>query len=131
MGWVLATALLVAGCGPGAQASHGGDGADAVPVSGVVLAGPVCPVESVSPDPSCADRPVSGAELVIEATAGGEVLRVTSGPDGEFRMRLAPGAYRLVPQEVEGLMGTAGPMDLVVSAEPISDLVVSYDTGIR
>lgn len=128
---VAVIALLAAACAPGTGASASGD-AGAVLIDGIVLSGPVCPVESVSPDPSCADRPVSGAVLVVEAAGGGEVARVASGPDGTFRLRLPPGSYRLVPQPVDGLLGTAGPMDLVVPAgQPISDLVVGYDTGIR
>jgi hypothetical protein len=101
-------------------------------IEGVVVAGPVCPVQSVSPDPACEDRPVSGAVLVIEDARGGEVARVASDPDGKFRLRLPPGRYRLVAQDVEGLLGTPGPMDLAVEAgEAIDHLVIAYDTGIR
>lgn len=101
-------------------------------VDGRVVAGPVCPVESVSPDPACADRPVAGAVLVFENAGGGEVARVATARDGTFRVELPQGRYRVIPQPVEGLLGTAGPMDLVVEAgEPVSDLVIAYDTGIR
>ena len=139
IGCVIAAGLLLGGCGDrgagdsvSSAAPEPSQAATTAWIDGIVLAGPVCPVEPVSPDPSCADRPVPGTVLIFEETGGGEVARVTAMPDGTFRLELPAGSYRLVPQPVEGLMGTAGPMDLVVTAgEPISDLVVAYDTGIR
>ena len=114
----------VTGCATG--------GAAAVEVSGLAVAGPVCPVETASPDPACDPRPVAGAEMVIRDTAGNVVTRSSTDAEGEFRLTLAPGSYRVEPQPVEGLMGTAEPFDLVVEAgEPITDLQVAYDTGIR
>lgn len=101
-------------------------------IGGQVLAGPTCPVESMSPDPACAERPVDGAVLVVEDLAGDEVARTSSGADGMFRVDLAPGVYRLVPQPVEGLMGTAPAIEVRVEAdEPVTDLRIGYDTGIR
>jgi hypothetical protein len=99
---------------------------------GTVVAGPSCPVVSDPPHPSCADRPVEGAELVVTTPEGIEVARATSDAKGAFAIDLAPGAYRLVPQPVEGLMGTAEPMEFSVEwGMLIPELIVSYDTGIR
>jgi len=101
-------------------------------VSGTVTAGPTCPVVTDPPDPSCADRPVEGAVLVVTTLAGVEVGRTTSGGEGRFALSLAPGTYRLEPQPVEGLMGTAAPVEFTVEpGAPALDLVIGYDTGIR
>ena len=101
-------------------------------VRGTVVAGPTCPVVTDPPDPSCADRSVEGAQLVVTTLDGTEVDRATSDADGAFAIALAPGAYRLVPQPVEGLMGTAEPMEFSVEwGMLIPELTVSYDTGIR
>lgn len=101
-------------------------------IGGIVTSGPTCPVVTDPPDPDCADRPVAGAVLVIQDPAGAEVARVSSGADGRFWVELGPGAYRVVPQPVEGLMGTAEPMEVQVGAgEPVIELAVAYDTGIR
>jgi hypothetical protein len=101
-------------------------------VTGIVTAGPTCPVVTDPPDPSCADRPVEGAVLVVVTPGGVEVARVTSDADGRFAMSLAPGAYRLEPQPVGGLMGTAAPIEFGVElGNPTAELLVSYDTGIR
>lgn len=105
---------------------------DATGVRGTVTAGPTCPVERDPPDPACAARPVAGAVLVFTDVNGAEVARATSAADGTFMLELAPGVYHLVAEPVEGLMGTPEPMDLeVVAGGPLTELQLSYDTGIR
>lgn len=101
-------------------------------VRGEAVAGPTCPVVTDPPDPECEDRPVANAEVVVRDEAGAEVTTARTGEDGSFSLVLAPGRYQVVPQPVEGLMGTAATVDLVIaeSADP-PPLVVSYDTGIR
>ena len=101
-------------------------------VQGKATAGPTCPVETNPPDPACAERPVAGAVLVFTNAAGTEVARATSGADGAFSVELAPGSYTLTAQPAEGLMGTPAPMDVVVEGgQPMTEVQVSYDTGIR
>lgn len=101
-------------------------------VSGKVTAGPTCPVVTDPPDPSCADRPVEGAVLVVTTLDRVEVDRTTSDANGRFALSLPTGTYRLEPQPVEGLMGTAEPVEFSVEpGAPALDLVIGYDTGIR
>lgn len=104
---------------------------EATGVRGTVTAGPTCGVEMDPPNPACAPRPVAGAVLVFSDLGGGEVKRVSSAPDGTFTVELAPGAYRVTAQPVEGLMGTPEPMEVEVEAGQPTELQVSYDTGIR
>ncbi len=105
---------------------------DATGVRGTVTAGPTCPVVRDPPDPACADRPVAGAVLVFSTPAGAEAARVGSAGDGTFVVELPPGTYRLTARPVDGLMGTPGPLDVEVKAgQPMADLQVTYDTGIR
>jgi hypothetical protein len=111
---------------------HGDALPDATGVRGTVTAGPVCPVVTNPPNPGCADRPVAGAVLVFRDASGVEVARVTSAADGTYAVELAPGGYRLTAQPVQGLMGTPAPLDVGVEAgQPMTELTVSYDTGIR
>jgi hypothetical protein len=116
-----------------AACSSGGDPLPAPSgVRGVVVAGPTCPVVTDPPDPSCTDRPVEGAVILVLARDGSQVARATSAADGTFTVALAPGAYRLVPQPVDGLMGTAQEQDLGVAADgPMAEVTIAYDTGIR
>jgi hypothetical protein len=122
--------VVLAACAPGA--SPRGSGTVGNAVSGRVTAGPTCPVERQPPDPACAARPVAGAVLLVQDAAGREVARATSAANGSFSLTLEPGAYRLVPQPREGLMGTPAAMEFRVDeAVPTAVLQVSYDTGIR
>ena len=125
-----AVILVVTACSgpPGSSAT----GTTTQSVTGRATAGPVCPVERNPPDPACAARPVAGAVLVIQNQTGAEVARAITDQDGRFSVALAPGAYRLVPQPVAGLLGGGRPMDFQVgTGETLPPLAVTYDTGIR
>jgi hypothetical protein len=41
------------------------------------------------------------------------------------------GAYRLVAQPVNGLMGTPAPLEVVITRRNATHVTLSYDTGIR
>jgi hypothetical protein len=134
---VLALIAITAACTPGASSGVPSQTPSSSPASvvvdGRVHAGPVCPVEKVPPDPACADRPVAGAVLIVTTAAGAEVARATSAADGTFRVSLAAGDYVLVPQPVQGYMGTASPIPFHAQGDGAAPapLDVSYDTGIR
>jgi hypothetical protein len=98
-------------------------------IAGRALAGPTCPVVRVG-DPACNDRPVSGATILIRDAAGTVVAQMTTDADGRFQVGLPPGPYRIEPQPVEGLMGTASTLDVTVGAT-YKVVDISYDTGIR
>jgi hypothetical protein len=122
---VLLVATVLSACGPEAQSPE-------ITVSGVVLAGPVCPVVTDPPDPACEDRPVADAEIVVRDESGDSVATVRSAEDGSFSIALADGRYELLPQPVEGLMGTAATVIVTVEdGVPVEPIAISYDTGIR
>jgi hypothetical protein len=124
---VIALAILAAACGESSGTPSTGP---TTSVDGYVHAGPVCPVAQDPPDPNCADRPVAGAEMRVVDAAGDEVARVSTAEDGTFALGLPPGGYTLVPQPVEGLMGTAETQGFEVGSAAVH-LDVAYDTGIR
>ena len=96
-----------------------------------VVAGPVCPVEREPPDPACAPRPVTGAEVVLRDPSGAEVARATSDEKGTLSFSVPAGAYWMEPQPTAGLMGTAPPVAFSVAPAQALDISVEYDTGIR
>jgi hypothetical protein len=100
-------------------------------IAGRAAAGPVCPVETNPPDPSCAPRPVAGAVIVIRDAAGADRARTTTAADGTFFAALPAGAYVVEAQPAEGLMGTPSPMNVTVDAGETTSVELSYDTGIR
>ena len=129
--WAL---LAVAASGCGTQPDGSGTVTTTGPgytVSGYAHAGPTCPVEQDPPDPACGDRPVAGAVLIVHTATGVVVAEVATRSDGTFTLTLPPGSYTLVPQPVEGLMGTAAEQDLLVVNTSRTGIDVSYDTGIR
>ena len=131
---VVATALLgvvlaLGACTAGAASPAAGK----VAVRGTATAGPTCPVERPG-DSSCAPRPVAGATIVVQTGAGVEITRLTTAADGTFSVDLAAGDYRLVPQPVAGILGTADQVSVTVpaSGSPVPDeILIRYDTGIR
>jgi hypothetical protein len=100
-------------------------------LAGQALAGPTCPVETTPPDPACAPRPVPGAVLLVLDAGDERVAEIITDDEGRFSAAIAAGSYRLVPQPVEGLMGTAEPQDVTIEAGETTTVVVGYDTGIR
>ena len=100
-------------------------------VGGFVDAGPACGGPARVDASGCDNRPGEGAVLVVNGANGAEVGRVVSDGAGLFRLALAPGAYTLVPQAVQGLMGTASPIPFTVTAGAETYLPVTYDTGMR
>ena len=100
-------------------------------ISGRLVAGPVCPVESLPPDPACAPRPVEDALITIVSSAGRE-WRVRSDDDGYFRVKVPIGEVLVLFGPVKGLMGTPPEIGVEVTEGETTNLgEVAYDTGIR
>lgn len=99
-------------------------------VSGIALAGPVCPVESVPPDPACAPRPVVGAVVEAVDQTGTSLASAVTDDEGRFTLMLPAGEYTIVALPVDGLMGTPAPLDATVGGS-LDVGVLAYDTGIR
>lgn len=106
-------------------------GAARTGIAGVAVAGPVCPVESIPPDPDCAPRPVVDATVVIRERAGSEVARAMTAVDGSFFVELPAGDYEVEPQPVDGMMGTAAATEVTVQDGIAARVQLEYDTGIR
>ncbi len=98
-------------------------------VKGVLLAGPVCPVESNPPDPNCAPFPVAGANVI--ATSSDATVTATSDQDGRWSMQLTDGDWIITPQPVEGFFTKAEPFTIRMAgaAQDVGEFF--YDTGIR
>jgi hypothetical protein len=114
--------IVASGCGQTANASHFGS------LTVAVTAGPTCPVERID-DPTCAPRPVRGAQLLLEGA--NSITLVTDARGTARNERIPVGVYRLVPEPVDGLMGTPAPLRIVIRQGEAADAAVSYDTGIR
>ena len=99
-------------------------------ISGVAVAGPTCPVETVG-DPACAPRQVEGATIVAIDATGAEVGSAVTGLDGGFFIPVPAGSYTLTAGPVDGLMGQPQPLAVTVVDGAPAQVQLSYDTGIR
>jgi hypothetical protein len=99
----------------------------------VAQAGPVCPVESDPPDPSCAPRPVAGAQVVVTPADGSDdvVAQGETDADGRLTLAVPVGDYLVSAGEVEGLVAAPAPVVVSVLADLTTEVPVAYDTGIR
>lgn len=68
--------------------------------------------------------------MVIE-TAAGDSVSAVSDQDGRFEASVAAGAIRVIPQPVEGQLGTPSPIEVEVEGGSLDLGELAYDTGIR
>src|SRR5687767_14757340 len=101
---IVLVVLALAACSTGVPSPS------AAPGTGLAItavAGPVCPVETIPPDPACAPRPVAGATVVVQDGQGRAVATVELDAGGAAMVSLPAGDYVVQPHPVTGLMGTA------------------------
>ena len=114
----------------GACSSQSPNDATAI-ITGRLVAGPTCPVETNPPGPACAPSVVPDTEIVV-MTPDGVEIRARSGQDGTFRIAVPPGEVTITFAEAEGLMMAPGTITASVETNQIFELSdVLYDTGIR
>jgi hypothetical protein len=95
------------------------------------VAGPVCPVERVPPDPACAPKPVAGAPFVIRQVGGSEVATGKADGTGAVFVELPAGDYEVQGAPVAGLMGAPAGVIVTVADGRSVTAEIMYDTGIR
>lgn len=87
------------------------------------------PAKDTSP---CPDKPVPARITVTRADSSEQVVEVTSGSDGAFRIPLPAGHYVLHPANLTGnLLPAAQPLDVEVHPDRYTTVTVSFDSGIR
>jgi hypothetical protein len=97
---------------------------------GNVVAGPTCPVETA--EQPCPPRSLPNRLVLIETPGGTIVMRVTTDQQGQFRVTLAPGTYRvLVPSDSNRFPIQGTPQQVTVVAGQTMQMLVELDTGIR
>jgi len=104
-------------------------GASTTGVRGVVLLGPMCPVET--PTSPCPDRPMTGTD--VEVLRGGDVVaRVTTDAEGRFEVPVPSGDYSVRAVLADGGPGmSVQPVDVTVTEGSYVEVTVSVDSGIR
>ena len=95
-------------------------------IEGQVSIGPVRPIERKG---VANQRPYEARITVLNAT-GREIASVNSNPEGKFRIALPPGTYVLRPEQ-PGLYPRASAQQVKVSRDRITQVDITYDSGIR
>jgi hypothetical protein len=95
------------------------------------VAGPTCPVERMPPDPACAPKPVPNVTVEITDDHGHPQGMVVLDATGRASVDLEPGTFTITAQGATGFMSGPEPLRVVVEAGQVTDVTLSYDTGIR
>jgi hypothetical protein len=100
-------------------------------ITGVMLAGPQCPVIGPDTGSECDDRPYQGTVVVETEDGATEVTRFTGEADGTFEVPLASGTYRLVPLPGPSGFPFADEQRVDVVSGEFTQIQILFDTGIR
>ncbi|HWC87830.1 MAG TPA: hypothetical protein VG388_14930 [Solirubrobacteraceae bacterium] len=126
---IIVVILALGACSADAQTSGKVIGSG---ITGRVLEGPTCPVETVPPQSRCAPRPLVVSLVIrrVGSTAPGTSVR--SAADGRFRARLTPATYTVTAPQVRSPFPRAPARVTVhVRARHFTSITLTYDTGIR
>ncbi len=124
----IAIVLVVLALAGSACASKKATDGSSSGVSGIVLLGPLCPVQQE--DSPCPDRPIA-AEVTATDSSGKVVATTRSGQDGRFSLGLEPGGYVLAAGDDEGIGVGGKTVDVVVPRGGFAQVTLRVDTGIR
>ena len=124
----LATALVLVALVVAASATGAGHG-----ITGRVVAGPTCPVETIPPDPKCAPAPVAARVRVYRRADHDLVAQARTRTDGSFRIRLRPGRYSVTARPVAGgpLPRCPSGIHATVRTGNYTRVAITCDSGIR
>jgi hypothetical protein len=104
-------------------------------LKGVITIGPLCPVETVPPDPAClptAETYKSYPVVVLTSDGKKKVAQLNPELDGSFSTELAAGSYLVVLENSQNSISRSN-LPLMVSIKSDSDtlLNIDIDTGIQ
>lgn len=114
---------------PGASGG-GGAGQAGTGLHFTAVAGPICPVEQPG-DPACAPKPVPNVPLVIMDGNGSIMDKLVLNAGGTGVITLDPGDYIIRAEGVEGFMSGPGAQSVTVVDGRITEVLLTFDTGIR
>jgi hypothetical protein len=100
-------------------------------IEGEVSIGPMCPV--VRSDQPCPDKPFEASIEIRNQDDQGGHLTVHSGKDGRFRVKLAPGKYKLtsISPNPGAPPHAPPPQSATVESGKYAHVTIMYDSGIR
>ena len=102
--------------------------------SGKIKIGPICPVETIPPDPGCLPtaETYKSYPVYINSSYGFQKILINPKPDGSFSMDLSPGDYFLtMGKELNGPEHCNLPLVFTIYPSKTTLIDIEIDTGIR
>ena len=97
-------------------------------VKGIVTIGPVKPVQRVGEENT---KPFQTKMVVKTEDGSQEIMKFSSGPNGEFHIELPPGSYTIERDQGNEKHPRCEPIQVVVRPNKFSKVTISCDSGIR
>jgi hypothetical protein len=137
---ILIMVVLLTACAPVSTSTNGSNPTEIPPanntpittpadsgIEGQALIGPMCPVIQSGVD--CPDQPYQ-ATLTVNSLMGEKIVQFQTDEEGRFHITLPPGEYILHP-ELDGKFPMAGEQNFTVTAGQFTQIIVTYDSGMR
>lgn len=132
IGVLLGLGLLTAACSSGGSLGAGLStsvtSSARIAISGLVTAGPTCPVEQAGKP--CPPAPVHGTVVAL-AARGVQIQSAGTEADGHYALTLSPGRYTFVVQNTGGVFPRCPSTPVTVLSGPPVQMDITCDTGIR
>jgi hypothetical protein len=122
--FVLPLAVLLASCASGTSTEKQGQG-----IRGVVLLGPICPVENVQSP--CPPKPLADTKVEVTNERGDVLATATTDREGRFSIHLDPGTYSVQAVLVSPGPPSSHPVQVTVQPHRFAQVRVPVDSGIR
>jgi len=103
-------------------------------LEGKISIGPICPVESVPPDPKCqptAETYKAYPVAVWTADGSRRISQLNPSIEGFYSTTLNPGKYEVILEIRNSIGGSNLPVEVNISPDKTTTLNIEIDTGIR
>ena len=104
-------------------------------LEGTISIGPICPVETIPPDPAClptAETYKAYPVNVFTSDGKTKVAQLLPSLDGSYSSELPPGDYLIVLEGAKNNIGGSNlPVMVSINAQDKTLLNINIDTGIR
>lgn len=104
-------------------------------LKGIISIGPLCPVETIPPDPGCLPTAETYKEYPVSVyTSDGKkkISALNPSLDGKFTCELSPGNYLVELEKSLNNIGSSNlPEEISIISGDTTGFTVTIDTGIR
>lgn len=104
-------------------------------LEGKISIGPICPVETIPPDPGCLPTAETYKAYPVSVWSSNgkiKVAQILPALDGTFNMELAEGHYLVILENNQNRIGSSNlPSDISIVSENTTTFNINIDTGIR